>query len=186
MDAPRLLLHCCCAPCATVALERLSPSYAITLLFYNPNIMPREEHDKRLATLVSLLMQAKYPNRVNYVDVYAEKFDVKRFKSITKPYRDEPEGGKRCEVCIEMRLESTAAVASEGRYDCFATTLSVGPRKNAEMINEIGARLSERFGVEYLPSDFKKKDGFARSVELSNQYGLYRQNYCGCKTEVQT
>jgi predicted adenine nucleotide alpha hydrolase (AANH) superfamily ATPase len=182
---PRLLLHCCCAPCATVALELLSPSFVITCMFFNPNIMPNNEHDKRLATLVSLLMQAKYPNRVNYCDDYAEKNDVKTFKELAKPYRDEPEGGKRCAACIELRLERTAIAACRGKYDCFATTLSVGPRKDAETINGIGARLSEKHGVEYIPSDFKKSGGFARSVELCKEYGLYRQNYCGCKTKVE-
>jgi predicted adenine nucleotide alpha hydrolase (AANH) superfamily ATPase len=101
--------------------------------------------------------------------------------TVARPFWDEPEGGKRCAACIEMRLEKTAELARENGYDCFATTLSVGPRKNAETINEIGAKLSEKYGVQYLDSDFKKNNGFTRSVELSKQYGLYRQNYCGCK-----
>jgi predicted adenine nucleotide alpha hydrolase (AANH) superfamily ATPase len=200
---PRLLLHCCCAPCATVALERLSPSFRITCLFYNPNIMPRVEHGKRLGELKRLLATAWNPDTPGQpwtgADAPADRLaprhpitlletdtdatgDADAFIALAKPYWDEPEGGRRCAACIELRLERTAGLARKNGYDCFATTLSVGPRKHAALINEIGAKLSEKYCVEYLPNDFKKGGGFARSVELSKQYGLYRQNYCGCKT----
>jgi len=175
--APRLLLHCCCAPCASYVLEYLSPFFAITALFYNPNIMPREEHDKRAGELGKLLSRTEYPNRVGLVSA---QHDPSGFLQAAMPLRDEPEGGLRCRACYEIRLEETARRAAASGFDCFATTLSVSPHKDAQLLNEIGERLAGLYGCEYLVSDFKKRDGFRRSVELSKRYGLYRQSYCGC------
>ena len=176
-EAPRLLLHCCCAPCASYVLEYLSPFYQITILFYNPNIQPLEEHDKRAGELEKLLSLAEFPNHVNMLAV---EYDAAAFEFAAIQFRDEPEGGRRCRACFELRLGETAARAGAGGYDCFATTLTVSPHKAASVINEIGGNLAVMHGVKYLDSDFKKRDGYKRSIELSKQYGLYRQSYCGC------
>jgi len=172
-----MLLHCCCAPCAAYVLEYLSPSYDISVLFYNPNIHPRMEFDKRAAELNKLLALAQYPNSVAGIEC---GYDRAEYELAAAPLSDEQEGGIRCGVCFELRLEKTADRAKTGGYDYFATTLSVSPHKNAGLINEIGANLAEKYGVRYLASDFKKRDGYKRSVELSKKYGLYRQSYCGC------
>lgn len=174
---PRLLLHCCCAPCASHVLERLSPVFNTTVLFYNPNIRPDEEYDKRETELRKLLSQAEYPNSV---DMLACAYDAEAFDAVASPFRDEPEGGRRCRECFKLRLGETARRAREGGYGFFATTLSVGPRKDAALINEVGGAFAGVYGVEYLSSDFKKLGGYQRSVELSKRYGLYRQSYCGC------
>ena len=174
---PRLLLHCCCAPCASYALEYLSPYFSITVLYYNPNIQPREEYYKRADEFPGLLARAAYPNSV---DLSVSDHDPAAFDAATLLLRDEPEGGRRCAVCFELRLRQAAEHAKQGGYDYFATTLSVSPHKNAALLNEIGARLADELGVRYLESDFKKRDGYKRSVELSKLYGLYRQTYCGC------
>lgn len=179
--APRLLLHCCCAPCASYALEYLSHQYRITILFFNPNIQPREEYIKRAEELGKLLTLVTYPNPV---DKIVAEYDPTAFKSAAEPFLEEPEGGNRCRECFKLRLGETAALAKAGGYDLFATTLTVSPHKSAPVINEVGAELAESFGVEYLRSDFKKKDGYRRSVELSKQYGLYRQLYCGCSSSM--
>ena len=174
---PRLLLHCCCAPCAVYVLEYLSPFFEITVLFYNPNIRPREEYDKRAAELQKLPI-AKYPNKV---DVFVTEYEPTVFDISTTRLEDEPEGGLRCAVCFRLRLTETARRAREDGYEYFTTTLSVSPYKNAALLNEIGGELAGEYGVGYLTSDFKKRDGYKRSIELSNQFGLYRQSYCGCK-----
>ena len=175
---PRLLLHCCCAPCASYVLEYLSPFFKISILFFNPNIHPREEYNKRSAELYKLLTLAGYSTKV---DIFLGDYDSDGFNTATVNLRDEPEGGARCRVCFELRLRETANRAKEGGFDYFATTLSVSPHKNAELLNEICGVLSEEFGIRYLHSDFKKRDGYKRSIELSKKYGLYRQDYCGCK-----
>ena len=177
---PRLLLHCCCAPCASYVLEYLSPFFEISALFYNPNIMPWEEHGKREAELIKLLSWAEYPTLVRLEDV---EYDGSEFEELAERYWDEPEGGERCRVCFELRLGETAKLAASSGFDYFATTLSVSPHKDAALLNEIGGKLAELYGVKYLDSDFKKRDGYKRSVELSKEYGLYRQGYCGCKAE---
>ena len=176
--ARRLLLHCCCAPCASYVLECLSADYRVTLLFYNPNIKPQEEYEKRAAELQKLLSLAEYRSEV---DLIVCEYDASVFDAAASPYMDEPEGGQRCKVCFELRLAKTAMTAKDRGYDCFTTTLSVSPHKDAMLLNEIGERLAGKYGVRYLPSDFKKNNGFKRSVELSKRYGLYRQNYCGCR-----
>ena len=175
---PRLLLHSCCAPCACYVLEYLSRFFEITALYYNPNIFPGEEYDKRALELKRLLTCVKYPNRV---DLTIADHDSAVFDAAAVSLWDEPEGGRRCKLCFELRLEQTAARAKSGGYDYFSTTLSVSPHKNAELLNEIGGGLSEKYGVKYLYSDFKKRDGYKRSTELSKQLGLYRQDYCGCR-----
>ena len=179
---PRLLLHSCCAPCACYVLEYLSRFFDITALYYNPNIFPSEEYDRRALELKKLLACVKYPNRV---DLIVADHDAAAFDAAAACLWDEPEGGRRCKLCFELRLEQTAARAKSGGYDYFSTTLSVSPHKNAVLLNEIGGGLSEKYGVKYLYSDFKKRDGYKRSTELSKQLGLYRQNYCGCRFTAQ-
>ena len=176
-ETPRLLLHCCCAPCASYVLEYLSPFFMITALFFNPNISPFEEHDKRAAELEKLLDLAEYPNRVDLIVVDYDPFS---FREAAMPFWDEPEGGQRCRACYEIRLRETARFAEVLGLDYFATTLSVSPHKDAALINELGGRLAMLYGGKYLFSDFKKNDGYKRSVELSKEHGLYRQSYCGC------
>ena len=177
MITSSLLLHCCCAPCASLALEFLSPSYDITMLFYNPNIRPKEEFDKRSQELHKLLSSMQCPNKVE-VQIY--KYDSESFSEAAEKYFDEPEDGRRCRECFRIRLEKTASLAKSQRYDYFATALTVSPHKNAALINELGNEIARRIGVKYLASDFKKQNGFIRSIELSKRFGLYRQNYCGC------
>lgn len=176
---PQLLLHCCCAPCASYVLELLSPIYNITILFYNPNIRPGEEYEKRKSELQRLLSLAAYPNRVDMIEC---DYCAEDFETAAEPFWEEPEGGKRCRACFELRLKETAKRASDGGFGYFTTTLSVSPHKDASLLNEIGSKLAGEYGVEYLCSNFKKRDGYKRSIELSRQYGLYRQSYCGCKT----
>lgn len=174
---PRLLLHSCCAPCSSAVLEYLTQYFDVTLLYYNPNITPAAEYDKRVAELKRLMAEAPYPHPVGLIE---GRYDSSEFFAIAKGLEDLPEGGERCFRCYALRLEEAAKVAAEGHYDYFTTTLSISPHKNAAKLNEIGGELSEKYGVPYLYSDFKKKNGYKRSIELSAQYGLYRQNYCGC------
>lgn len=174
-ETKRLLLHCCCAPCASYVLEYLSPFFSITMLFYNPNIWPREEYDKRAGELQKLLI----PHQ-DIADLIVSDYDTAAFEAAAMPYRDEPEGGARCRRCFELRLAETASYAKSGGFSYFATTLTVSPHKDASAINDIGGAMAERCGATYLSSDFKKRDGFKRSIELSKKYGLYRQSYCGC------
>lgn len=174
---PRLLLHSCCAPCSSYCLEYLSQYFSITLLFYNPNISPREEFDKRAEELRRLVsrLPMKHPAAVVVPEYFPEEF-----YSAVKGMENLPEGGERCFVCYRIRLEKAAEYAAENGFDYFCSTLSISPLKNAAKLNEIGTELSEIYPVKLLPSDFKKKGGYLRSIELSREYGLYRQNYCGC------
>lgn len=176
-SVPRLLLHSCCAPCSSYCLEYLSQYFSITLLFYNPNISPKEEFDKRAEELRRLVSQIpmKHPAAVEVPDYSPEEF-----YSAVKGMEDLPEGGERCFVCYRLRLEKAAEYAAKNGFDYFCSTLSISPMKNAAKLNEIGAELSEVYPVKLLPADFKKKGGYLRSIELSREYGLYRQNYCGC------
>ena len=173
----RLLLHCCCAPCASYALECLIPLYDCTVLFYNPNIEPYYEYEKRRGELDKLLARNSLLKNVEILDC---KYDNDTFVQAVGQLRSEPEGGIRCTICYELRLRETAKRAKDGNFDIFTTTLSVSPYKNAKILNDIGAGLAVEYGIGYLRSDFKKHDGYRRSVELSKKYGLYRQNYCGC------
>jgi len=175
---PKLLLHCCCAPCASYVLEYLSPFFEITALFFNPNIGPREEYDKRAAEFQKLMSLAGY---TNFVETIVCEYEPLAFAEAAEPFWDEPEGGRRCFKCYEMRLIETARRATSSGYEYYASTLSVSPHKDAALLNEIGVNIAGQFGGLYLISDFKKRDGYRRSVELSRQYGLYRQSFCGCK-----
>lgn len=177
-ETPRLLLHSCCGPCSSHVLEYLSQYFSITVLYYNPNIYPESEYIKRAAEQQRLLEKMRFTNPVDLIpaDYRPEVFD-----QAVQGYEAEPEGGKRCLKCFELRMDATAKLAKEHDYDYFTTTLSVSPHKDAQALNEIGKQLSEQYGVAYLFSDFKKKDGYKRSIELSELYGLYRQDYCGCR-----
>ncbi len=174
---PRLLLHSCCAPCSSYVLEYLAQYFDITVYYYNPNITPREEYDKRVAELARLIRElpVKHP-----VELVAGAYEPELFFSAAKGFEKEPEGGERCFRCYRLRLEAAARLAAEGGFDYFTTTLTISPMKNAGKLNEIGEELGEICRVEHLPSDFKKKNGYKRSVELSSEYQLYRQDYCGC------
>ena len=174
---PTLLLHACCAPCSSYVLEYLSQHFAITLFFYNPNISPREEYDFRAAELVRLVEEMGLSEQISVL--YGD-YDPQVFPDMAKGLEALPEGGGRCKKCYALRLEESARVAAEQRFDFYTTTLSISPHKNAEWLNEIGDEMGAHYGVRYLTSDFKKKNGYKRSCELSVQYGLYRQNYCGC------
>ena len=169
---PRLLLHSCCGPCSSYVLEYLSDYFDITLFFYNPNIQPAEEYEKRLLTQKKLFERAKYKNPVIFL---AGEYEPQRFFDTVKGLEGCKEGGARCEKCFELRLSKAAEIAKKGGFDYFATTLTVSPHKNAVLINEIGGRYQN-----YLPSDFKKREGYKRSIILSKEYELYRQGYCGC------
>ena len=175
-NVPILLLHSCCAPCSSYVLEYLSEYFNIIILFYNPNIMPFDEYNLRLNEQKKLVSRLKTKNSVKVVE---GEYDVNDFLEAVKGLEDEPEGGARCEKCFRLRLNE-AAVFHGAWVDYFTTTLTVSPHKNSQLINAIGQGISEKYGVEYLQSDFKKRNGYKRSIELSKQYNLYRQNYCGC------
>lgn len=174
---PRLLLHACCAPCSSAVLEYLSKYFAITLLYYNPNIAPLEEYQKREAELRRLVSQMKLTHPVELLPC---QYDGQAFVQAARGLEGEPEGGKRCEACFRLRLRYAAQEAARLRFDYYTTTLSISPMKNAPLLNQLGEEIGREFGVAHLPSDFKKKDGYKRSVQLSKEYDLYRQDYCGC------
>lgn len=174
---PRLLLHSCCAPCSSYCLEYLSRYFAITVLYYNPNIYPEEEFVKRAEEQRRLISELKTDNPVELV---VAEYDPEEFFSAVKGLEQCAEGGERCFVCYRLRLQRAAEYAAENGFDYFCSTLSISPLKNAQKLNEIGSELSEIYKVPNLPNDFKKKGGYLRSIELSREHGLYRQNYCGC------
>lgn len=175
---PKLLLHSCCAPCSSYVLEYLSNYFEITVFYYNPNIFPENEYTKRILEQQTLIsdMKVKYP-----VSFLAGNYDRERFFQIAEGMEHLREGGERCFKCYELRLNEAAKIAKDAGFDYFTTTLSISPLKNADKLNEIGIRLADKYGVKYLQSDFKKKNGYKRSIELSSEYGLYRQDYCGCE-----
>lgn len=179
-NPPRLLLHSCCAPCSSYCLEYLCGYFAITVFYYNPNISAQEEYRRRVEEQIRLIGIYNAAGKGYPIRAVEGDYEPARFYETAQGYEDCPEGGERCFRCFDLRLRETARRAAEGGYDCFGTTLTVSPLKNARKINEIGMALDEEYGVRWLPSDFKKKDGYKRSVELSAQYGLYRQDYCGC------
>ncbi len=176
-NVPRLLLHSCCAPCSSYCIEYLSQYFDITILYYDPNIYPEEEFYKRAAEQQRLVSQMplKHP-----VKVIVDEYEPQQFYSAVKGMEHIPEGGERCFACYRLRLERAAEYAAENGFEYFCSTLTISPLKNAEKLNEIGETLTEIYPVKHLPSDFKKKNGYKRSIELSAEYGLYRQNYCGC------
>lgn len=174
---PSLLIHSCCAPCSSYALEYLSSFFNITVLYYNPNISPKDEYEYRKAEQIRLINEKNWDNQVSFLDC---DYDNNVFEKAVQNLKNEPEGGKRCNVCFLLRLEKTAQAAKEKGFDFFTTTLTISPLKNEQLINQIGKKLAEKYGVEYLFSDFKKKNGYKRSIELSKEFNLYRQNFCGC------
>ena len=174
---PRLLLHSCCAPCSSYVLEYLSKYFEITVFYYNPNIYPPKEYDERLAEVRRLVSEMEFAHPVTVV---AGAYDPALFFDAVKGLEAEKEGGARCERCFRLRLMEAARLAKDGGYDYFTTTLTVGPKKDARLLNQLGEEIGSMYGVAYLNSDFKKKNGHFRSLELSEQYGLYRQDYCGC------
>src|SRR5699024_1493096 len=176
--APSLLIHSCCAPCSSYVLEYLSEYFKITIFYYNPNIYPESEYTKRILEQQNLIRDMKFRYPVSFL---AGKYDKEKFYEMAAGMEDLKEGGARCMKCYELRLTEAARQAVAGEFDYFTTTLSISPMKNAQKLNEIGVRVGEEYGVKYLVSDFKKKDGYKRSIELSKEYGLYRQDYCGCE-----
>ena len=174
---PKLLLHCCCAPCSSYVLQYLHSYFDITLHFYNPNISPETEYNYRAEELKRLVSELGLSEKINFI---FESYDPKPFYEISKGLEDLPEGGERCFKCYCLRLQKSAEVATANGFNYFTTTLSISPHKNADKLNEIGGKLAEKYNVNYLYSDFKKKNGYKRSCELSLQFNLYRQDYCGC------
>lgn len=176
-EAPTLLLHSCCAPCSSYCLEYLSQYFRVTVFYYNPNIYPEEEYYKRVAEQKHFIEQFPAKHAISFEEGV---YDKERFYEMARGFEAEREGGERCFRCYEMRLREAAVLAKERKMDYFTTTLSISPLKNAMKLNEIGENLAREYGVSYLYSDFKKKDGYKRSVQLSEEYGMYRQYYCGC------
>lgn len=174
---PSLLLHSCCAPCSSYCLELLSQHFAVTVFYYNPNIYPSEEYEMRVEEQDRFIKEfpAKYP--ISFVE---GTYDTAKFYEMAKGMEQLKEGGERCFACYEMRLRESAEYAKEHGFDFFTTTLSISPLKNAEKLNEIGQKLEAEYGIKYLYSDFKKQNGYKRSTEISNEYDMYRQYYCGC------
>lgn len=178
---PTLLLQCCCAPCSSAVLERLQGYFNLKIYFYNPNIYPEEEYKKRFSEFDKLLSSEVLNANAQIIP---SVYEPEKFYEAAKGFEDEKEGGARCKKCFILRLSETARKAKEIGADYFCTTLTVSPHKNAELINKIGLQAEKEYGVKYLVSDFKKKEGYKRSTELSNKLGLYRQNYCGCKYSI--
>lgn len=174
---PTLLLHSCCAPCSSYCLEYLAEYFSITVFYYNPNIDSKEEYQKRALEQQRLIAALPVKHPISFL---LGEYEQQRFYDTVRGHEQEKEGGERCFLCYELRLREAAERAKELNMDYFTTTLSISPLKNAEKLNEIGERLAEEYGVAYLYSDFKKKNGYKRSVELSAEYGMYRQDYCGC------
>lgn len=176
-ETPTLLLHACCAPCSSYVLEYLSQFFEITIFYYNPNITEEPEYRKRVAEEQRLISELPAKNKISFIE---GKYDPERFFEMAKGKEDILEGGARCFDCYRLRIAETADIAKEKGFDYFTTTLSISPLKNAQKLNEIGGEEAERVGIPYLFSDFKKREGYKRSIQLSAQYNLYRQNYCGC------
>lgn len=173
MKKSKLLLHTCCAPCVIVPVEQLHADYEISSFFYNPNIHPNAEYLKRLNELIKLAKELD-------LKIIIPEYDFQRWLELAKGLEEEAEGGKRCAVCFKMRLQEAAKFAQEKNFDTFTTTLTISPHKNATLINRIGTEIAEQYHIEFLAANFKKRDGYRRSIELSRKYNLYRQNYCGC------
>ncbi len=172
---PRLLLHSCCAPCSSACLERLKECFRVTVLYYNPNIDEREEYAKRKAEQIRFLEETGW---AEFIDC---DYDEEAFERLAKGLEEEPERGKRCYACYALRLNKTAEIAAKNKFDYFATTLTLSPHKNVDWLNELGEKAGGRYEVNYLFSDFKKGGGYYRSIDLSKEYGLYRQSFCGCR-----
>ena len=177
-EKPVLLLQCCCAPCSSAVLERLTEHFHLKLYFYNPNIYPEAEYKKRFEQFDKLLASPRFRKDIGIVPC---DYESKKVDEAVKGLENEKEGGARCTQCFILRLEETAKKAKEIGADYFCTTLTVSPHKNSQLLNEIGIETEKKYGVKFLRSDFKKKEGYKRSTQLSEELGLYRQNYCGCK-----
>lgn len=177
-STPSLLLHSCCGPCSSYVLEVLSEHFNVTVLYYNPNIFPESEYHKRLSEQIKIIDNMPFKNPVKFMPC---GYNENEFLSAAKGFENEREGGSRCEKCFILRMETTASIAKEKGFDYFTTTLSVSPHKNSLMLNSIGESLSEKYNIKYLYADFKKKEGYKRSIILSKEYDLYRQDYCGCR-----
>ncbi len=180
---PTLMLHACCAPCSSYCLEYLSRYFKITVFYYNPNIYPAEEYTQRVNEVKRLISEMNFENPVSFIEGENEP---KEFYKAVKGFEKEREAGERCFICYRQRLYKTALKAKEMDFDYFTTTLSISPLKNAQKINEIGLEIEKELGIRHLPSDFKKKNGYKRSIELSKEHNLYRQNYCGCVFSLKT
>jgi predicted adenine nucleotide alpha hydrolase (AANH) superfamily ATPase len=176
-EFPRLLLHSCCAPCSSYCMEYLSEFFDITVFYFDPNIAPLEEYLFRVSEQKRLIAEMKLKRPVSFIE---GQYDPELFYEAARGLEGEPEGGKRCEKCFELRLRETAALAKKEKFDYFTTTLSISPLKSAEKLNNIGEKIADEYGIKFLNSDFKKRGGYQRSIELSKEYGLYRQDYCGC------
>ncbi len=174
---PKLLLHSCCAPCSSYVLEYLSEYFQITVFYYNPNIYPPEEFSKRKEEQKRFIEKLSVKNPISFI---AGEFEDEKFYEMAKGLENEKEGGQRCRKCYALRLEKTAKLAKDMGFDYFTTTLSISPHKDSAVLNEVGGEIAKKQGVKYLFSDFKKKGGYKRSCELSQEYGMYRQDYCGC------
>ena len=178
---PTLLLHSCCGPCSTSVIERLYADYDITVFYYNPCITDPEEYEHRKSEQIRFLSEFNMEHTCGHIDFIEGRYEPREYFEQASELASEPEGGKRCEVCFGMRLRETAKTAAQLKFDLFSTTLSVSPHKNYKLIAEIGQRMAQEYGVGFLAEDFKKKAGYQRSVQLSKEHGLYRQNYCGCE-----
>ena len=174
---PCVLLHSCCAPCSSQVLARLSDYFLVTVLYYNPNIEPFSEYEKRKEEQKRFIKSFPSKNQISFLDC---DYENEKFKIMAKGLENIPEGGERCHKCYTLRIEKTAILAKENNFDYFCTTLSVSPFKNSRVLNEIGNMLEKKYDIKYLYSDFKKEDGYKKSIEYSKKYNLYRQNYCGC------
>ena len=176
----RLLIHSCCGPCSSYVLSYLKDYFDITIVYYNPNIYPSDEYYKRYNEQKRLIKEM-FNNEIHVLDI---DYDYMTYDNYIKGYESEHEGGLRCHLCYRLRLEQTAKLAKENNFDYFCTTLSVSPYKDSQILNEIGKELAEKYQIKYLYSDFKKKEGYKKSIEYSKKYNLYRQNYCGCKYSI--
>lgn len=180
---PSLLLQSCCGPCSSYVLEVLAEHFNVTVLYYNPNIYPEAEYYKRLDEQIKIINSMPFKNKVELMPC---DYDEQEFLSAAKGFENEREGGARCKECFILRLGKTAALAKEKGFDFFTTTLTVSPHKNAQLLNQIGKELEDKHGVKYLFADFKKKEGYKRSIQLSKEYDLYRQEYCGCRFSLES
>lgn len=181
MAKQKILLHSCCAPCSTAVIERLAEDFEITILYYNPNIYPETEYFKRKNEEIKYIEIWNQNNSESPIKMLDCDYESEEFYRLTKGFENEREGGARCAICFKLRLKKTATLAKQNGFDIFGTTLSVSPHKNSELLNSIGKALSVEIGVPYLEANFKKQNGYKRSVELAKENNLYRQNYCGCE-----
>ena len=178
---PKILLHSCCAPCSSQVITLLTEYFDITILYYNPNIYPKDEYIKRKEEQIKLINEIEHKNKTDIIDC---DYENNIYENTIKGLENEPEGGKRCQQCFILRLEKTAQIAKKLNYNYFSTTLTVSPHKNSTIINNIGYELEKKYNIKWLPSDYKKEEGYKKSIELSKKYNLYRQDYCGCKYSV--